>query len=908
MSTPLRILLVEDLDDDAQLILRELKRNGYVPVWARVQTADAMRAALEEQTWDVVIADYAMPQFSAPAALGVLKASGQDLPFIIVSGSIGEDLAVAGMKAGAHDYVMKDHLARLVPVIQRELREAEARREKKRAEERLRLLESAVVHSNDAILITAAAPVDPPGPPIVYVNAAFTHMTGYAPEDLMGRSPFILQGPKTEPAALAKVREALRNQQPAMVEMVNYRKDGAEIWVELSISPVLDERNRCAHFVLVQHDITERKQMEKQIEAAKRQYQALVDSLDGIVWESDVRTSRMTFVSRQAEAMFGYPLARWLSEPHFWENHIHPDDRDWAIAFSRRASQEKQNYAFEYRMIAADGRIVWVRDLVTVVVEDNVPVKLRGFIMDVTERKRVESERDAERQVLDALLEELPVGVLFCDTQGRYVRANRAAESILGLARGDVIGTTFSDLKARLNMTGADGSPLADADLPALIAHQVPASDSIELSFTAPGGKARRLALSAAPVVLERSETFGSVVVLADVTEQYIVQEQLRQAQKMESIGTLAGGIAHDFNNLLTVMLGNIALLLRQLSGQSAIREKILRIETAAQRAAELTQQLLAFSRQTPGRKTIVNLNQVVQDTVKLLDRVMGKQIEIRTRLNPSLGHLEADPTQLSQVLMNLCVNARDAMPDGGELVIETDMIQYDENYARLYPSMQPVPHAALSVTDTGVGMDEATKERIFDPFFTTKGPGKGTGLGLSIVYGLVKNHGGVIHVSSEVGRGTSFKLYLPLAAGVAQAGKEAPAPVVGGRETILLVDDEDFVLDVGRAILEEAGYTVLTASSAQNALDLYRNNQRIALVVFDMVMPKMNGRDLYRALKMTNPDVRTLLATGYTFNETARDLVKLGINGFVQKPYTVETLLREVRTVLDRNKAAAEG
>ena len=396
-------------------------------------------------------------------------------------------------------------------------------------------------------------------------------------------------------------------------------------------------------------------------------------------------------------------------------------------------------------------------------------------------------------------------------------------------------------------------------------------------------------------------EVFGAWL---DITERKQLEEQFHQAQKMEAVGRLAGGVAHDFNNLLTAILGSADLVLDSLPPGVPAREEVEEIQKAALRAADLTRQLLAFSRQQVIAPTALNPNEVVANMDKLLRRLLGEDVELRAALAPELAAVKADPSQLEQVVLNLAVNARDAMPNGGRLTIETQNVELDEVYARGHVSAQPGTYVVLAVSDTGVGMDAATQARIFEPFFTTKEKGKGTGLGLATVYGIVKQSGGWIWVYSEPGHGTTFKVYFPRALEAAAPVAPGPAsPVsVRGSETVLVVEDEEVIRKLGRKVLTANGYTVLVAANGRDAEQVAgQHDGAIHLLVTDVVMPGMNGREVAQRLAGTRAGIKVLYLSGYTDDAIVHHGVLEPGVAFLQKPFTPAVLGRKVREVLDR-------
>jgi PAS domain S-box-containing protein len=394
-----------------------------------------------------------------------------------------------------------------------------------------------------------------------------------------------------------------------------------------------------------------------------------------------------------------------------------------------------------------------------------------------------------------------------------------------------------------------------------------------------------------------------------DITERKRLEEQLRQAQKMEAVGQLAAGVAHDFNNLLTIIAGYSEILLPGLPAADPRREMVSQIRQAGERAALLTRQLLAFSRQTVLEPKIIDLNVVVCDNEKLLLRLIGEDVQLTAVLDPTLAPVKVDPGQVGQVIMNLAVNARDAMPTGGKLTIETGNVVLDEGSAAMDPEARPGRYALLAVTDTGTGMTPEIRAHIFEPFFTTKGPGKGTGLGLATVYGIVKQSGGFIVVYSELGRGTTFKLYFPFAEGRISTGRSFPGikPIAQGSETILLVEDEDAVRSMVRLMLEEAGYSVLEASRGSEALRLASEHPGpVHLLITDVVMPEMGGRELVERLAGLRREIKVLYLSGYTHDAVVRHGVLQAEVAFLQKPFTMAALANKVREVLDQGTMQA--
>ncbi len=404
----------------------------------------------------------------------------------------------------------------------------------------------------------------------------------------------------------------------------------------------------------------------------------------------------------------------------------------------------------------------------------------------------------------------------------------------------------------------------------------------------------------------ESGEKIGWQGVILDITKTQALEEQLRQSQKLESVGRLAGGIAHDFNNMLTAINGYSELTLRRLENDDPLRRNIEEIKKAGERSADLTRQLLAFSRRQVLQPVVLNLNEIISDTTKMLQRLIGEGIQITTVLNPKVGRVKVDPGQFSQIVLNLAVNARDAMPQGGKLIIETVNIFLSPDYAEQHVAVLPGAYVMLAVSDTGTGMSAETKEHIFEPFFTTKDVGQGTGLGLATVYGIVKQSGGIIEVASEQGAGTTFKIYLPRVAEEASGTdiKDIPVKMPKGTETILLVEDEEMVRNLSRTILEECGYIVIEAMNGVEALEVCEKGDcEFHLLMTDVVMPKMGGRELADLLKEKLPDLQILFTSGYTDDAVVRNgVIEPGTN-FIQKPFTPDLLAKKIRELLDSSE-----
>ncbi|MFN2577493.1 MAG: PAS domain S-box protein [Pyrinomonadaceae bacterium] len=530
-------------------------------------------------------------------------------------------------------------------------------------------------------------------------------------------------------------------------------------------------------------------------------------------------------------------------------------------------------------------------------------VHVLGVATDITERKRTEQalRQTEERYRLLFDTNPLPMWVYDRDSWG-FLAVNEAAISYYGYSRNEFLSMTIKDIRS-----AEDVAVLID-------------NISDKRGFNS-AGTWKHLRKDGSPIdveIISHPLMFGGrnakLVLANDVTERkraeaalHHAEEQLRQSQKLEGIGQLAGGIAHDFNNLLTVINGFCALAMREVKCDDPLFGNLEEIKKAGDRATSLTRQLLAFSRRQVLQPKVLNLDTVVTDMEKMLQRIIGENIDLRAVLEPTLGNVNADPGQIEQILLNLVVNARDSMPDGGKLTIETDNVYLNEQYVKDHVGAQAGPHVMLAVADTGHGMDRETIARIFEPFFTTKEMGKGTGLGLSTVYGIVKQSGGNIWVYSEIGRGTTFKIYLPRVGAAAEEYKRniENARATKGSETILLVEDEDMLRKLGRQTLKGHGYCILEAANGGEAIALAANEGRIDLLLTDVIMPGMNGREVAIGLLKTRPSLRVLFMSGYTDDAIVHHGVLDESANFIQKPFSPDELARKVRQVLDEKESA---
>jgi len=525
------------------------------------------------------------------------------------------------------------------------------------------------------------------------------------------------------------------------------------------------------------------------------------------------------------------------------------------------------------------------------------PSEMLSVITQGLEKQRLVIEKRQMEQALRAAAEDwqstfdaIRDPVCLLGPEQEVVRCNKAMAELVGKPFQDIIGRQCCDI-----VHGASTPPV---ECPVARMRRTRQTESAV--FRADG---RSMSVRADPILNERGILTGAVHVMSDITDKLAVEEQMRETAKLESVGRLAGGVAHDFNNLMTGILGYVKLLINDAGMDPRFKEDLTQILELGNRAADLTRQLLAYSRRQSLEPTVLNLNTVVEHTIKMLGRLIGEDIELVFTGAPDLHNVRADPGQIEQVIVNLAVNARDAMPEGGKLTIETANVDVDKTDDDTRAATQPGPRVMLAVTDTGCGMDEAVRNRIFEPFFTTKGVSKGTGLGLATVYGIVKQHGGDIQVYSEPGRGAAFRIYLPSVSAEAQQPLTDRQQEISprGSETILVAEDEQAVRELVRRVLEDRGYTVLTSNCPGEAEEVWLEHaDEIALLLTDVVMPRANGVQLHERLAADRPSLKTLYMSGYAHDEIVQRAIADSSTLLVHKPFEPHTLAKKVREVLD--------
>ena len=725
-------------------------------------------------------------------------------------------------------------------------------------------------------------------------NRALCEMLGCTRENLIGDAVEARTHPSDAPAHREAVRLLLAGECRAYTMETRYlRPTGEVVWGLINVSLVPGPDGEPSHLIAGIQDITDRKQAETALRDREERYRLLAKATEEAVWDWDLVTDLVTW-DEGTGPLLDYQQGQPGDTAAWWYDRIHPADRERVVAsMDESIARGDTIWEDEYRFRRADGSYALVHNRAHVARDDSgVPARVIGAMAALPESRRADPRL---REVLEAL----PMGVWLVDRQGQVVMSNSSSHQLWGAPHRSV--ESFAEYQAWWPDTG---EPVRPDEWGPMRAINGEISVNEEMEIEAFDGVRKTILNSATPIWDPNGDIVGAVNISEDVSAKKAEQEARREAaerqrssDKMEAVGRLAGGIAHDFNNLLTGILSYTDLILQELRPEDPLRGDVEQIRDAGQRAANLTRQLLAFSRRQLLQPRVVSLSTVVRDLEPMLGRLLGPTITLETELDPGLGNVRVDPERFEQVLINLVLNARDAMPEGGEVRITAAN-------AELEPGRRQgggTGSIRLSVRDTGTGMDDATQARIFEPFFTTKAP-KGTGLGLSTAYGIVEQSGGHLSVESAPGRGSAFTITLPRHAGDEPAAVRSewrtPQP---GKETLLLVEDEAPVRDSVRRLLEWQGYKVIEARNGVDALDIYENSHTgIDLVLTDVVMPEMGGDELFERLRARNPDVRVLFMSGYTDRQLPGNGAVSPGAGFVEKPFTVETLIRRLREVLD--------
>jgi two-component system cell cycle sensor histidine kinase/response regulator CckA len=737
-----------------------------------------------------------------------------------------------------------------------------------------------------------------------FFNEALRKMHALSKEEMLGLSNRQYMDEATTNKVYKIFNQVYKTGQPGKIsEWEIIKGDSEKAILESSVYLIRNAKGEPVGFRGITRNITERKRAEEALRQSEEKYRTILESIEDGYYEEDL-AGNFVFFNEAICRIYGYPKEELLGLNYKKYTNEETAKRLFQI-FNEMYRTGNPCKEYTYELIRKDGVKRYIEASASLKRDSSgKPIGFRGVVRDVTERKQAEEALRQSEERYRTILENIQDGYFEVDLAGNLTFMNDVICSHLGYTREELIGMNnrryteekmAKELYQLFNRVYQTGEPVKAS----------------EAEYVRKDGTKLISELSISLIRDPKGIPIGFRGTSRDITERkqaeeekLSLQEQLRQSQKMEAIGQLAGGVAHDFNNLLTVIKGYSQISLLDLKENDPLRGNIQEIEKATQRATDLTRQLLAFSRRQILDFKVVDLNFFLKDTEKMLRRIIGEDIELVTVLSKDLGKVKVDPSQIEQVIFNLAVNARDAMPSGGKLAIETANVELDEEYARAHVSVAPGRYVRLSISDTGSGMTQEVKERVFEPFFTTKEKGKGTGLGLSMVYGIVKQSNGNIWVYSEPGRGTTFRIYFPRTEEDTDTlyVREEAASFPRGSETILLVEDEESVRDLANRLLKQQGYTVLEAANGQEALRVAKEHvgETIHLLLADIVMPQMGGKELADWLKISRPNVKVLYMSGYADNAIVHHGVLDPGTHFLQKPFSLKALSSKVREVLD--------
>ena len=891
MGRILHVLIVEDSENDALLLLRELRKGGYQPEYKRVDTEIAMIEALEKDKWDIIISDYSMPQFNGIAALKISQKYKPDLPFIIVSGTIGEDVAVEAMKAGAHDYLMKGNLERLTPAIERELHDARIRREHKLSLIKLRQTEGIVKSSHDMMALLNKDFV------YLYANDAYLKAFGKTRDQLLGQSAPDVFGEVVFKTTIKPYADrCFEGKKARYQEWFDFPTLGHR-YLDVAYTPYIGETNVVNEFVVIARDITEFKQtQEALLESEKRLIEAQhIAKMGDFTW--DVETGEVTW-SDELFDLLQYDKSEEIDYATVNEQIHHPDDLKRVTQWLKDciASGKGELAQNEYRLIRKDGKILYVNTVGVIARQEGKSTKVFATLQDVTERKLAEEALWESEERYREILEKLLVGVYQVTLDGKPIFANQRMTEMLGYASSEELIATgsFAEFYARPE----ERHKVVDEIMSKGFVNK-------EVEFKRIDGQSIWIKLNT-----RKTTNKEGVIILEglmeDVTEKRKLRDKLHRAQKMESLGLMAGGIAHDLNNILSGIVSYPELLLLDIPVDSPMRKPMETIKKSGMRAVDVVSDLVTIARGVATVKEVLNLNTIVTEYLESAEHQELESthsfIDFKVELNPDLLNLNGSSAHINKTLMNLVINASEAIEGTGTVTISTTNRYLDEPLTG-YEDVRIGEYAVLSVLDDGSGISSEDLEKIFEPFYTKKVMGRsGTGLGLAVVWNSVQDHNGYIDVKSSE-EGTVFELYFRVTRDpIAEDTGDVPAAEYQGHgEIILVVDDEENQREIACGILTKLGYIAEAVSSGEEAIEYMKENT-VDLIVLDMVMPKgINGRETYQQITKIRPGQKAIIATGYTKTKEVDIAQELGAGKYIKKPYTLEKIGVAVKEELEK-------
>ncbi len=758
---------------------------------------------------------------------------------------------------------------------------------------------------------------------VLNMNLQFTHVSpasmrlrGYTVEEAMEQTLEQVLTPESMQIGLTVFQKEMQLEasgtadpdRTRILELEEYKKDGSTIWMEVSLSFLRDKDHKPVGILIVSRDITDRKRTEEELKTLRQRLSQTIAFLPDATMVVDLEGKLIAW-NRAIEEMTGVKVKDILGKGNYeyaipFYGVRRPILIDLVGKWNDETAKTYQYVKKEGESLVSETHYCLVKPGGTLwnkasLLYDNDGKVIGAIesIRDISEHKRAEASLRFQKAYFEGLVDNMPDAIAMFDDDGIVTEINAQFTRLFGFTEEEAVGQNISELVGppdRLEEAHSYRRRITSGE-----------KMSVETVRKNKDGTLIDVSLRSAPVIVDNTR-IGHFVLYRDISsrkraeiEKARLQSQLQQAQKMEAIGTLAGGIAHDFNNLLMAIQGRTSIMLMDKDSSHPDFVHLRGIEGYVGNAADLTRQLLGFARGGKYEVKPTDLNELIKKESRMFGRTK-KEISIREKYEENLWPVEADRGQIQQVLLNLYVNAWQAMRGGGNLYVETENVTLDDHYVKPF-SVASGKYVKIHITDTGVGMDKATREKIFEPFFTTKGLGRGTGLGLASAYGIIKNHGGFINVYSEKGRGSTFSIYLPACEREIIELKEPIVETLMGSETILFVDDEDIITEVAGDLLRMLGYKVLIAGNGKEAIRIYEEKkERIDLVILDMIMPDMSGGETYDRMKDINPEVKVLLSSGYSINGQATEILDRGCNGFIQKPFKVVELSQKLREILD--------